>query len=55
MNERADNHLRMMIERLVRSGATEREIERAVRAAVADDRSTRRPRVGRETIDSKVA
>jgi len=41
MSDRADNHLRALIERLVRAGATEREIERAVREAVADDRSLR--------------
>jgi hypothetical protein len=36
-------HLRALVERMVRNGASEREIQRAVREATGETRPERRP------------
>jgi hypothetical protein len=43
MTNRADEHLRVLIERLVRDGASEHEIERVVREAAGEGRPARKP------------
>jgi hypothetical protein len=43
MTTRADIHLRALVERLVREGASERQIHRAVREATGETRPERRP------------
>jgi hypothetical protein len=43
MTTRTETHLRALVERMVRDGAPEREIHRAVREATGEARPERRP------------
>ena len=47
-----DHHIRIMIERLSREGKTEREIERAVKQTLKEDRRARTLRPVRSPVRS---